>query len=86
MDTVPPHKYGGLVWSPYGSLGPASTDDLQKMRFDKQHFTRAYTLCRGRGFAAEECYGKLPPDMHVTPQNQLSNVFKKEVSISAMQI
>ena len=39
----------GLIWQPYGTLAAASGSVLGKMRFDKDHYRRAYTLCRGRG-------------------------------------
>merc|ERR1712008_55099 len=54
-------------------------DALPSMRFDKEHYLRAYTRCRGRGGSSEECAQNLPSDAHITPQNPLPTLYKKEI-------
>merc|ERR1712194_399450 len=65
-----------------GTLAPAS--NLTKMRFDKDHYTTAYTLCKGRGLSDAACKQRLLPDLNVTPSNPLPVAFKKE-TIDAME-
>lgn len=78
-ETIPYSGYSGLVWSPKPCLANASNDALPKMRFDGQHYLRSYLRCRGRGSSAEDCSRTLPSDAHITPQNPLPVVYKKEI-------
>merc|ERR1711964_116926 len=50
---------------------------LENMKFDDQHYHRAYHMCMGRGGTEEQCRN-IPVDTHITPQNPLPTAFPKE--------
>merc|ERR1719230_203365 len=75
---VPPEKFPQLLFNPPATASAAEQEQLGNMKFDSDHWRRAFHLCMGRGGTVEQCK-KIPMDTHITPQNPLPYVFKKEV-------
>ena len=75
--TVPPEDFTKLLMSPPVTGMPVETGQLGNMKFDDQHWKRAYNMCIGRGGTHDKCKN-IPMDAHITPQNPLPMVFQQE--------
>eukprot|EP00451_Oxyrrhis_marina_P001153 CAMPEP_0204271230 /NCGR_PEP_ID=MMETSP0468-20130131/19339_1 /ASSEMBLY_ACC=CAM_ASM_000383 /TAXON_ID=2969 /ORGANISM="Oxyrrhis marina" /LENGTH=148 /DNA_ID=CAMNT_0051246855 /DNA_START=61 /DNA_END=507 /DNA_ORIENTATION=+ len=76
--TIPSTEWVSLIYNPPATAAPASAEGLRQMKFDKDHFSRAYLLCRGRGGTEQQCK-QLPEDTHVTPRTNTMELYKKEL-------